>query len=144
MSITVKDLDLLCEYLAEKEKEAEMLEDKLTDVNKDINQLNAKITNYLKDLNREEYDSPHGKVKIVEKWSVNLPDSDINKVAFFNWLREKGIFERYATVNSRSLQSLFKAEWDAAKARGEGMEFALPGINPAKLFEKTEFKAKKG
>ena len=140
--VTVKELDELTEALLKKEKMKAELAALTTQVNKEIMVLEQKCTLHLKELERTEYSSKFGKIKIEEKWSVNLPDTPIAKSLFFEWLREKGIFDKYATVNSRSLQSLFKAEWEQAKKIGN-LNFSLPGIEAPKLFEKTDFKPNK-
>lgn len=141
--VTVQELDELVKELKEKNQIKDKIEDELKSCNKEIGGLEAKITLYLKELGRESYESPHGKVSIKQKWSVNLPADDLAKREFFEWLRENNIFDKYATVNSRSLQSLFKAEWDEAKKKGEGFNFTLPGLLPPKLYETTEFKENK-
>jgi hypothetical protein len=52
----------------------------------------------------------------------------------------KIVAEGMVTVNNRSLNSLFKSDWEDAKNKGEGLEFSLPGIQPAQLFEKFKIK----
>lgn len=140
--VTVRDLDELTEQLAKKEKLKAELAALVTQVNKEIMILEQKCTLHLKELERTEYSSPYGKVTIKEMWSVNLPDTPTAKKLFFDWLRSREIFDKYATVNSRSLQSLFKVEWEEAKKTGN-MNFSLPGIEAPKLFEKTDFKPNK-
>lgn len=141
--VTVKELDEICEKIAAKEREIEAHEAVLTEHNKELAALEGRAVQYLKELGRESYDAPAGKIKIEEKWRVNLPATDQEKTLLFDHLRERGIFDKYATVNANSLNSLYKADWDAAKARGEGMEFSMPGIGAPKLFEKPNFKAAK-
>jgi hypothetical protein len=139
----VADLDQLIEDLAKKEIEAEKIGESLKAVNKEIARLEGRVVSHLKDLEREEYLSPLGKVKIKQKWRVNMPADDIAKKALFEHLRERHIFDKYATVNSNSLNSLFLRDWDEAKERGEGMTFSMPGIDAPKLFEALDFKIKK-
>jgi hypothetical protein len=86
----------------------------------------------------ENYKAPGGTVYIKRIWQVKAPATDEDKAKLFDWLRQEGIFDRYATVNSNSLRALYMAEWEEAKKRGEGLEFSLPGVAPATLFETTE------
>lgn len=143
--VTVRDLDDLIAKISFLEKDKEMFDQKIKEINKELMKHEATATRYLKELNRNEYDTPIGKLKISEKWHVNLPDTDLAKLEFFEWLKSQGIFEKYATINSRSLQSLYKAEMENAKERGEDpLTFSLPGIPAPKLYEQTDFKSKKG
>lgn len=141
--VTVQELDELIGQIAAKELEVEAHEAVGKSLNKALAELEGRAVSYMKELNRDSYESPHGKIKIEEKWRVNLPQTDLEKREFFDWLRSKGIFDKYATVNSNSLNSLYMAEWKEAQKRGEGMTFSIPGVPAPKLFEKPKFKAKK-
>ena len=142
-SVTVAELDELIKKIAEKEAEIEAQKEVLTAKNKELATLEGKCVQYLTELDRKNYDSPFGKVSIAQKWRVNLPEDDRAKRELFDHLRERGIFDKYATVNSNSLNSLYRQDWEAAKERGEGLEFSMPGIGAPKLFEALTFKASK-
>lgn len=143
--VTVQQLDELIQKIHEKELEIEKQTEVVTNLGKELAVLEGNAVGYLKDLGRETYDSPFGKLKIEQKWRVNMPADDQAKAELFAHFRERGIFDKYATVHSVSLNSLYKADWEAAKERGEGLEFTMPGIGAPTLFEKLRFKpAKKG
>jgi hypothetical protein len=142
-AVTVKELDELISQLANKEKECETQGEILKSLNKEFSSLEGKIVNYMKELGREKYDSPKGKFEIKEKWRVNLPQDDVSKTELFAHLRERGIFEKYATVNSNSLNALYMADWRDAQEKGEGMTFAMPGVPAPKMYEQLSFKATK-
>jgi hypothetical protein len=113
----------------------EAIENLVSQENKELTEAKAKFVLYLKELGREDYKSGRGTLSIQSKWRVALPATDEAKAKFFEWLREKGIFDKYATVHSASLNSLYNAEWEAAKDRGEGLSFSIPGVPEPKLFE---------
>lgn len=142
-SVTVKELDELIAKLAAKELEVDQAQAVLTERNKEYSALEGRIVNYMNDLDRDKYDSPHGKVSIVDQWRVSLPSDDIAKKELFEHLRERGIFDKYATVNSNSLNALYMADWREAQERGDGMTFAMPGILAPKLHKRPKFKAVK-
>jgi hypothetical protein len=133
--VSVQELDKLMEQLFDAKVEAKRIEAQLSEQNKEIGSLRAKITSALKELGREDYKTPVGTFRLQTKWRVGLPQTAEDKAAFFSWLRDKGIFDQYATVNSNSLNSLYMREWEAAKERGEGMEFSIPGVPLPKAFE---------
>ena len=137
-SVTVADLDKIVESIQTKKLEVKALDAQATEINKEIARLEEQAGTYLKELGRDNYKAPGGTVFMKRVWRVGLPKTDEDKAALFDWLRGQGIFDRYATVNSASLNALYKAEWEAAKERGEGLEFSMPGVGEPKLFETTE------
>lgn len=141
--VTVQELDTLLKAVLDKEDEIEKIKEVLTGHNKELGALQGKCAAYLKDLSRRDYDSPYGRVKIKERWSITLPENEERKKELFEHLRTRGIFDKYATVNSRSLNSLYMKDWEVAKDRGEGLTFNMPGINAPTLFETIDFKRKK-
>ena len=142
-AVTVEDLDKIMEKMKNLQNEIDARDEVTTSMNKELNQHKFRAAQYLKDLGREEYDSPHGKLELKKEWAVRAPATDEDKLKLFDWMKEKGIFERYAIVNVKSLNSLYKLEWAAAIDRGEGMEFTMPGIGAPVHDVVPKFKPKK-
>ena len=134
-SITVTEFDNLIKSIFDMENEIEADEEKVKEKQRKLDSLKAKTVIALKEQERSSYKCEHGTVTISEKWRVKLPSEDADKKALFDHLRERGIFEKYATVNANSLNSLYMQDWEAAKKAGEGMEFRMPGIGDPSLFE---------
>jgi hypothetical protein len=143
-SVTVKELDSMIESLFKGRKEIEEDEEKVSEKRVKLEALKAKIVITLKEHERESYKSDFGTVTVSEKWRVKLPDNDLAKKELIEHLRERGLFEKYVTVNSNSLNSLFMADWEAAKKNGLGMEFKMPGISDPSLFETLHITKGKG
>jgi hypothetical protein len=138
--VTVKDLDQLIADIAAKKAEIEELEAQTSAKNKELAAMQAKAYNYLRELGREDFKSPHGNLAIKQVWSVTNPKTEEDKAALFQWMRERGIYDRYATVHATALKSLFLAERESyVKDGGDPMLFSLPGMEPAKLFETANF-----
>lgn len=134
-SITVTEFDSMVEKIFDLKKEIEADEEKVAEKQRELDSLKAKTVLALKEQDRDSYKCPYGQVTITEKWRVKLPSEDSDKAALFEHLRSRGIFEKYATVNANSLNSLYMQDWEAAKKAGEGMEFRMPGIGEPSLFE---------
>lgn len=62
------------------------------------------------------------------KLSVRLPSSDEERTAFFDYLKNKGLFEQMISVNSNTLNSWYRGEAEAALEQGD-IDFSVPGIN---------------
>lgn len=142
-TVTVEELDGLLAELKNLNEVKDAQGDALKETNKQIWALQEKAGLYLGELDRTEYDSPHGKIKVGEKWRVNLPPNDLAKGELFEHLRQRGIFDKFATVNSNSLNALYMADWREAEERGEGMTFQMPGIEAPKCDKEIKFKPSK-
>jgi hypothetical protein len=137
--VTVEQLDGLLKELGELKAEVKAKELEVTVINKKIFAVQDKCMSYLKELGRSSYDSPHGKFTVASGWRVNMPVDDKAKAELFAYLKQTpGLFERYATVHSASLNAYYMREWEIAKREGRGMEFSIPGI----LAPKEEIKPK--
>ena len=94
-----------------------------------LDNLDSQILEHLTKLDMTSFKSKHGTVVRSNRYSVQTPKTMQEKREFFRWLNEKGpeVYWSYATVNSQSLNALYKAELEVAKADGN-LEFKIPGI----------------
>lgn len=74
-------------------------------------------------LQRFDADGCFGSTK--EQDYVTVPKDPESKRKLFQWLRDNGVFEDYATVNYQSLQSLWKEE------REQGRD--IPGLGTPRV-----------
>ena len=139
---TVADIDQLADQIIKLRAEADQIEETLKEKNKAIIALEGKMVEFIKERG-DSYISHGHTFSVREQWRVNLPRTDQDKLALFEHLRQRGIFEKFATVNSNSLNSLFMADWEEAKQKGEGMTFTMPGLEAPKLYEKLSLRSKK-
>lgn len=75
------------------------------------------------------------------KSSVKTPKTTEAKKALFDFLEQKGIFHEFASVNSQSLNALYKTLANEALENGD-LDFQMPGIEPPT--EYTRLKMRKG
>jgi hypothetical protein len=134
--VTVTDLDALVEEIFTQKVKIEEMGELVTLENKKLAALEAKGVAYLEALGRESYKHPRGTISIKESWRFNLPATDEDKFAFFTWLRERGLYDKYATVNSNSYNSLLLTEWEIAQHEGRAMEFSVPGVPQPKFYRR--------
>lgn len=98
----------------------------------------------LKTLDLADIDSmkAHGYLFYKEtKSSVTTPKTVEEKNLLFEFLKEKGIFMEIVSVNSQTLNSLYKNLAQEAAMEG-AIDFRLPGVEAPKLY--TTLKLKKG
>ena len=96
----------------------------------------------LKRAGKDEYTvKGFGKVSIKEELSVKTPKSPEEKEAFFNWIKDTmgdDAYFSYMTVNSNSLNSLYKQKVEEAGARGEILD--VPGLEAPTSYTKLSLR----
>lgn len=81
-----------------------------------------------------------GKVTISRQLSVKTPKTPEEKQAFFAWIRNnlgEDSYYAYMTVNSQTLNSLYKQQ--SAEYGAEGKVLEIDGLEPATTFTKLSF-----
>lgn len=101
-----------------------------------------KVMTLLKRAGRDEYTvKGFGKVTIKDELSVKTPKSPEEKAAFFNWIKDsmgEDAYYAYMTVNSNSLNSLYKQKVEEAGARGEVLD--VPGLEAPTSYTKLSLR----
>jgi len=126
----VKELNEFIEQMLHKRAEKDDLKSQLDLINKGIAKDNAKMLQHLEDLDMEKYSHPKATIYTINKFSLKVPKDEENKGKLFAWLKERGIEMQYLTVNSKSINSLFKAEMETS----EDPDFEIPGIGKPKHY----------
>lgn len=128
MSMTIVEFEGICQSLRDQRavvdqaKEAYELEVRKAD------DIEAKILECLEQMGRTNYKSKVGTVSITHRTSFKLPGSPEEKEAYFNYLREKDMYDSMISVNSSKHNSFCKAELELAEAEGRGLDFKIPGV----------------
>lgn len=142
VAVTVQELNELIEKIKQQEEKIEEQSKVTKALNTELAKMEIKAAAFLDELGQTEFKSPHGTIKIKEKWRFNLPESDEAKAEFFDYLRAKGMFDALATVNSNSYNAFLLKEWDIAKEEGRGMDFHIPGVPEPKFYRSLERRKK--
>jgi len=82
-----------------------------------------------------------GKATVSTELSVKTPKTNEEKVAFFSWVKAnmgQDAHDAYMTVNSRSLNTLYKQASEEAAARGEVLD--IDGLEQPSSRSKLSFK----
>ncbi len=131
MTISLSDFEKLIVEAYALDDEIEALErDTMKPKRAALKELEGKILQTLADHDMSSFKSSRGTVVRAVRYTVPTPKTIEDKVAFFDWLnKEKGreVYWTYASVNSQSLNSFYKAEMEAAKEAGN-FNFKIPGL----------------
>ena len=85
--------------------------------------------------------SPYGHVITSVRWSWKTPKEKSAREAFFNYLKEKELYDEMITVNSQSLNAFCKSELETAKEEGN-IDFTIPGLDEPSLSETISLRRK--
>jgi hypothetical protein len=131
-SVTTAELDLLVKRM----REAQLDYDQKSLISKEahfhLEGCKKKLLDLLTKAGKTKYDCEGvGKVTISERMSVSYPADLDERRKFVSYLQEtfgeEGVMT-YLTVNSKTLGTFYKEQFNNAKETGDASEFTLPGI----------------
>ncbi|MBK8455632.1 MAG: hypothetical protein IPL34_20340 [Thiofilum sp.] len=93
----------------------------------------------LQENNLKNYRGPDGLISVSHKTSVRTPKTTEDKEAFFAYLRDKGVYDMMISVNSATLNSFYKQEFENAVLNGNE-NFTIPGLNEVTLTPSLSFR----
>jgi hypothetical protein len=139
MEITLSEMELLIEKIKElREKETEASRIK-KDISTELEMLENLMIQNLNSQGLSSYRGKQGTVSITHRTSVKKPETDEDKAAFHNWLREQGLYDSLISVNSQSLNALYKNKFAEALEQGN-TDFSIPGISGVTIQESLSFR----
>jgi len=139
--ISIQDMDNQLEVLRELKDDYAAKDKVKKEAYAKLKEQEAKVIGMLERTNKKRYVSDYGNVTLVEELSVQTPKTPEQKRAFFNWIREnmgEEAHDVYMTVNSRTLNSLYKEQSEVAAANGEVLK--IDGLSDPITVTKLSFR----
>lgn len=127
---SIEDFEVLIQEAYKLKKSAKDLEDQAEEVKAILKEKQAKIQAIMEDLGKEIYKSDSGTVSLKTSLSVATPKDPKSKQDFFAWLSDQGLFDEYASVDSRKLNTLYNSLSEKSET-----PITIPGIGPATPFK---------
>lgn len=87
-----------------------------------------RAANMLETLGLEKFHTPSGTFTYSYQETYRVPKSPEQRQAFFNYLKDKGVYDEMVSVNSQTLNSFAKTEEKNALDEGN-FDFQIPGID---------------
>lgn len=115
-------------------QEKQLLKESLDDAQKRVDEAERELIHILSEAEMERFDADSCTVSRQERTSWRVPKEPAAKRAFFDWLKDKGVFEDLVTVQSQTLNALCREEERLALDRGEVM-FRVPGLEEPTVYE---------
>ena len=127
--ISVKDITDKIEALREADTIAKEKKAAYSVANAEVDSLKREVIEMLQSSGLKNFKIPGvATVSVVENLSVQTPKTHEDKEKFFAWLKTQGedMYLQYASVNSNSLNSLFKIKQEEYAENGEVLD--IPGL----------------
>lgn len=125
--VTIKNLQALCNDILLKREIVDVEEKKVKELNKELDELEHEMLSIMDELKLKNFNENGSLFGTRETYQLATPKGE-NKDLFFNYLKEIGHFEALATVHSKTLNSWFQQENEAAISRGEPGAM-IPGLD---------------
>lgn len=133
-SVDLVAFEAMCRGLWEEKDKHDELELQAKLQGKKVDELKAKILVIMNDAKIEKFAvSGRGTVFTVDRFSVSVPKDGEGRQAFFEYLKERGIFDELITVNSQTLNAFYKRCLEEAMEKGD-VDFKVPGIEEPKHY----------
>lgn len=130
---TLMQLKQKCEILHLQREEHEHAKRVAAELWEQCEKLKSEIIRILEAAELERFDADSVTVFRKDKQTVSMPKEPAQRRAFFEHLREKGIFEDMVTINHQTLNAWFKREQEEAEDRGD-VDYRVPGIDEVKTY----------
>lgn len=131
--VSTEELDLAVKQIRQAKEDYEQKSAVSKEAHFHLENCKKALVDLLSKAGKTKYEAEGvGKVGITERLSVKYPKSLEERREFKQWIEgklgEEGLLT-YLTVNSATLNSLYKEEFEKAKEIGDPSEFRIPGID---------------
>lgn len=134
----------LCNNIVNTEKKIDELEKKVKKLQESIKEDEEKLLSYMTESGLKRLDGEHGHVEVDEIVSIRVPATQEEKIQFFKYLEDQGLFYGMVSVNSRTLNSWAKKEIKAMEEKTGQTGWVPPGLQAPYREFKLKAKLAKG
>lgn len=127
MTTTLDDLNALCTAIASQRKVVDEIAATKSEAQAKLDELEMKLVETLEAHGKTTEHNAAGRFTVVTEMKYRQPETEDSKDALYNYLKERGEFDRLASINYNTLNSWAKVENEAARDRGD-FDFSIPGL----------------
>lgn len=130
--VTTEELDKRVEVMRQAQAEYDEKSTVSKEAHFKLEQAKKEVLELMTKANKSTYHVEGlGKVSLAERLSVSYPKDLERRKEFLDFINaqygEEGVLT-YLTVNSNTLNSFYKKEFEHAKENGDPSEFSIPGL----------------
>ncbi len=132
--VTVEDLQTLCERVSEARQVLDKAAEEKKSADNLVDSLERELIEMLSTLNLKSFKTKDYNYIRTVRSMFRVPRGE-DRTVFFDYLKDKGLFDEMITVNSQTLNSYAKSVLDAAEREGRLSEVQIPGLGQPELTE---------
>ena len=121
--------------------ESAMLKAQRDEVEEQQEKIEEEIKEMLTEDGQTNFTCEEGTVYLSFISQVSMPKTSESKEQFYNFLKEKGLYDDMVSVNSQKLNGFYRKEKEAAETAG-ALFFSMPGIESANTVTRIGFRVK--
>ncbi len=110
-----------------------------TAVELEVDKLESELKAMLEEDGETKLSTEDGTIYLSFIDQVSMPKDPEQKALFYDFLREKGLYEEMVSVNSQKLNGFYRKEAEAASERGDIL-FSMPGIEGVHKVVRVNFR----
>lgn len=139
--ITIEQVEQLAEKIAHQRSVISSVDATKKTMQEELDSMETEMLATLEILEKDSYDSSAGKFSVVHKQSIKTPKEIADKKALFAWLEEHGLFYELLSINSATLNKLYKEQRESLPVE-EQLFFTLPGLEQPTEYKTLSFRKK--
>lgn len=126
--ITVQALRQKVDQWHTMREQIKSLEAEIKSINEAMQPLTLELIEIMDAMDLTRFEGSLGKINLLTIDYVNNPQTEDDKAAFFNYLKNEGLFEDMVSVHHQKLNSFYKSKLEEAIEKGEQLN--IPGLEP--------------
>jgi hypothetical protein len=103
-------------------------ENDIKPIQDELNKVIGELTLIMEAMDLDRFDGSIGKVSLVTQDYVSNPATEEAKAAFYQHLKDEGVFEEMVSVHHQKLNSYYKNKLEEAVKNQEALN--IPGLEP--------------
>lgn len=123
----VKQYQEMCKQLRELSNEIDQQKIILKQLNEKYEEIEKVLMATMEEDEMHSFKSDYGTVYISTFDTVSMPQDEERKAAFFQYLKDKDLYDSMISVNSQKLNGFYRREIEAAREAGDIL-FTVPGL----------------
>lgn len=137
----IESLDKLCALLWDARQSYDAADTVRKDWGKKCDEYEKQIIDTLVEIGKTNWETEQCKISITHKSSVKVPKDLESKQKFFEYLREKGLFDELVSINSNTLNGYYKEQLEAEMEAGN-TDWEMPGIGAPTITKGLQVRGK--
>jgi len=126
--LTVPQFESLCQEIYNKRSILDGFKEEQKKLQADYDEACRTVFAYMVQYNKKSYPvSNRGTLIATKRLSVKVPQDPADKQTFFNYLKERNLFDAFITVNFQTINAFYREEQKQAIDSG-AKGFSMPGI----------------